>query len=376
MPKRRTTRGRLLAVASTRNAKQRRIPEGTLRRHESCDPLAQMWPSAVNLQTDERLEEVYQRHLHAERGLARFYQSGRGYYPPELAGSERDQFAIAIVAVDGRQFWVGDHELPFALQSISKIFAYGLALEEHGRETVLKRVGVEPSGDSYRSIVFDERNKRPFNPMVNAGALVTTDLIHGNSSSEKLESLLRSFRLHAGNDNLDVDRETFERELRMADRNRATAYLMREEGMISGDVETTLALYLQQCSVHVTCTDLARMAATLANGGVNPLTGQRATPRSHVRDVLSVMLTCGMYDFAGEWAYEVGLPAKSAVSGGILCVVPGKGGIGVFSPGLDVFGQSVRGIGVCKEISRRMGLHVFATDEEDVILGSQSAGPA
>lgn len=332
-----------------------------------------MPPPAPSHQIDERVEELYNRHLRTDPlELTSFYQPGRGYYPPELAGAERDAFGIAIVTVDGRQFWAGDHQVRFALQSISKIFAYGLALEEHGREAVLKRVGVEPSGDAFTSIVFDERHNRPFNPMVNAGAMVTTDLVPGRSSAEKLESLLRSFRIHAGNEDLTVDREIFEREMSTADRNRATAYLMREAGMITGDVETTLALYLQQCSVLVSCTDLAAMAATLANGGINPLTGRRSTPQAHIRDVLSVMFTCGMYDFAGAWAYEVGIPAKSSVSGGILCVAPGKGGIGVFSPGLDPYGNSVRGIGVCKEISARLGLHVFATENEDAILGSPS----
>ena len=139
--------------------------------------------------------------------------------------------------------------------------------------------------------------------------------------------------------------------------------------MLSGDVEAALSLYSQQCSVMVSCRDLAVMGATLANGGLNPMTGVRALPRDRVRDILSVMFTCGMYDYAGEWAYEVGLPAKSGVSGGILCVIPGKAGIGVFSPGLDRYGNSVRGIAVCKELSGRLGLHVFATEAEDAMLG-------
>ncbi len=144
---------------------------------------------------------------------------------------------------------------------------------------------------------------------------------------------------------------------------------MRSQGMLSGDVEGILALYLRQCSVQVTCRDLAVMAATLANGGVNPLTRERALPLRHVREVLSVMHTCGMYDAAGQWAFDIGVPAKSGVSGGILAIVPGKGGIGVYSPGLDAHGNSVRGIRVCQEISERLGLHVFATEAEDALLG-------
>jgi glutaminase len=228
---------------------------------------------------------------------------------------------------------------------------------------------VEPSGDAFNSIVFDERNDRPHNPMVNAGALVTADLVRGKDPDEKFERILDSLRTYAGNESLAVDEDTFEAEMRTADRNRATAYLMRSNGMISGDVESILALYLRQCSVQVTSIDLAVMAATLSNGGVNPITGERALPLRHVREVLSVMHTCGMYDAAGQWAFDVGVPAKSGVCGGIMAVVPGKGGIAVFSPGLDEYGNSVRGIGVCREISERLGLHVFATEAEDALLG-------
>ena len=318
----------------------------------------------------ERLEELYRRHLLVgEEGVASYYLSGRGYYEPELAAEESDRFGICIVRAQGDAYQIGDHDRPFALQSISKVFIYGLALADHGRDHVLEHVGVEPSGDAFNSIVFDERNKRPHNPMVNAGALVTTDLVRGRDPAEKFERILDTLRIYAGNESLAVDEDTFEAEMRTADRNRATAYLMRSNGMISGDVESILALYLRQCSVRVTCRDLAVMAATLANGGVNPLTGGQALPLHHVREVLSVMHTCGMYDAAGQWAFDVGVPAKSGVSGGIMAVVPGKGGIAVFSPGLDAHGNSVRGIGVCREISERLGLHVFATEAEDALLG-------
>jgi glutaminase len=248
------------------------------------------------------------------------------------------------------------------------MFVYGLALELCGHERVLARVGVEPSGDAFNSIVFDERNNRPFNPMVNAGALATTDLVGGEDVAA-LGRILEVLRRYAGSEGIAVDEGVFEAEMRTADRNRATAYLMRSESMLAGDVEATLALYLRQCSVRVTCRELALMAVTLANGGMNPATGERALGARYVRDVLSVMHTCGMYDFAGQWAYRIGIPAKSGVSGGILAVVPGKLGIGVFSPGLDAYGNSVRGTAVCEEISERLGLHVFADAGEDALLG-------
>jgi glutaminase len=325
----------------------------------------------ISRQVDERLEELYRRHLPVAEGeVASYYDAARGYYGPGSAGAERDRFAICLVTTDGEVHCAGDHEVPFALQSLSKVFVYGLALADRGRERVLERVGVEPSGDPFNAIVFDERNHRPYNPMVNAGALVTTDLVRGSQPEDQLERILAVLRLAAGNDSLEVDQRTFRSELLVADRNRATAYLMRSQGMLEGDVEAILGLYLQQCAVQVSCRDLAVMAATLANGCVNPLTGERVLPRERVRDVLSVMHTCGMYDAAGQWTYEVGVPAKSGVSGGLLAVVPGKLGIGVFSPGLDAYGSSARGVRVCAEISERLGLHVFATDAEDALLGS------
>jgi len=330
----------------------------------------------VSTRVKSRLRALFERHRVADPArLDRFYDSERGYYPLEAAGEERDHFAICLASVDGELYCEGDHDRPFALQSISKVFAYALALADNRREDVLARVGVEPSGDAFNSIVFDERNHRPYNPMVNAGALVTTDLVHGTSGERKLERLLGVMQTCAGDTGLAVDQRTFSRELRHADRNRATAYLMRAEGMLHGDVEDLLALYLHQCSVQVTCAQLAVMGATLANGAVNPFTGERALPRGKVRDLLSVMYTCGMYDAAGQWAYEVGVPAKSGVSGGILAVVPGKLGIGVFSPGLDVYGNSVRGVSVCYEIATHLGVHVFAGDDEDALLGSGRPAP-
>ena len=324
---------------------------------------------AISRQVDQRLGELYERHQAVDQSdVSGYYDPRHGMRAAHTAGEERDWFGIALEALDGELFAAGDSERPFALQSISKVFAYSLALEDHGRDEVLRHVGVAPSGDAFNSIIFDERTGRPHNPMVNAGALVTTDLVKGKDDAEKLERILEMVRRYAGNPDLDVDHETYTAELEIADRNRATGYLMRSQGILGGDVEAVLTLYLQQCSIKVTCRDLATMGATLANGGVNPITGERVLARERVRDVLSVMYTCGMYDFAGEWAFEIGVPAKSGVSGGILAAVPGKMGIAVFSPGLDEFGNSVRGTRVCREISGRLGLHSFADETEDTLL--------
>jgi len=326
-------------------------------------------PDALRRQVQERLAALHQRHLPQDpEHVDSYYVSGRGYYAPELAGEERDDFAICLVTVGGEVFHAGDSSVRFPLQSISKVFAYALALTDRGPQAVLEHVGVEPSGDAFASIRFDERHNRPYNPMVNAGALLTSDLVHGRNPDEKLERLVEVMRCYSGDADLRSDEETFRFELATADHNRATAYLMRNARMLGGDVEAILALYLRQCSVHVDTRGLATMAATLANGGANPLTGKRALPRERVRDVLSVMYTCGMYDYAGQWAFEVGVPAKSGVSGGILAVIPGKMGLGVFSRGLDEYGNSVRGVRVCTEISQKLGLHVFAGEDEDVLL--------
>ena len=320
-------------------------------------------------QVDERLAAIHRRH--AESGgedVESVYVEGRGMVDPSEAHDQGERFGICLVKVNGDVHGVGDFELGFPLHSISKVFTYGLALEDHGRERVLERVGVKPSGDAFNALEFDQRNNRPHNPMVNAGALATTDLVKGGNVDEREQRVVDVQRRYSANDQLAVDAETLEAERGTADRNRATAYLMRSEGMLDGDVEATLDLYLRQCSVSVTCRDLATMGATLANGCLNPVSGEQTLQRERVRDVLSVMYTCGMYDFAGEWAYEIGVPAKSGVSGGILAVVPGKGGIGVYSPELDRYGNSVRGTKVCAEIANRLGLHLFASADEDSLL--------
>src|SRR3954468_17265059 len=226
--------------------------------------IPRMAGTAESARISARLNELYERHRSQdETRVASYYASGRGYYPPAEAGEERDRFAICLATVDGELYAAGDHDWPFPLQSISKVFAYALALADHRREEVLERVGVEPSGDAFNSIVFDERHHRPHNPMVNSGALVTTDLVRGGSGERKIERILNVMRTCAGDEDLAVDERVFARELRTADRNRATAYLMRAEEMLTGNVEELLGLYLRQCSVRVTCSQLAVMAATL-----------------------------------------------------------------------------------------------------------------
>jgi glutaminase len=282
-------------------------------------------------------------------------------YIPELAKVEPDAFAISVATTDGRRGGIGDHEQPFTIQSISKLLLYGLALETHGREQVMRRVGVAPTGESFNAIVLDEDDNRAPNPMVNAGAIAVTDLVAGDGLDERVEVVRSLYERYLGR-RPEIDLDVWASERRTGNRNRAIAYLMLSRGIIEDRVEETLDLYFAQCSVLVTCDDLALIGATLANHGVHPLTGEQAVAADDVRDMLSVALTCGMYDYAGEWLYHVGIPAKSGVGGGILGVLPGVGGLATFSPRLDEFGNSVRGVRVFEELSARFSLHLFDPD--------------
>jgi glutaminase len=282
-------------------------------------------------------------------------------YIPELADADPDSFAISVSTVDGRGVSVGDGSQPFTIQSISKLLTFGLALEVHGRDRVLERVGVAPTGDSFNAIVLDDAEDRAPNPMVNAGAIAVTDLVPGDGIEERVEALRALYQRYLGRLPV-VDRAVWESERATGHRNRAIAYLMLSRGIVDDRVEETLDLYFAQCSVLVTCDDLALIGATLANHGIHPTTGERVVDAEVVRDMLSVALTCGMYDYAGEWTYTVGIPAKSGVGGGILGILPGVGGLATFSPPLDGFGNSVRGVRVFEELSTRFSLHLSDPD--------------
>ncbi|MCP9850260.1 glutaminase A [Cyanobium sp. Morenito 9A2] len=299
------------------------------------------------------LNDLYNKHRVLKKGKV-------ADYIPELALASPESFGICVVSTDGQAFEVGDCEQTFTIQSISKAFVFGLALEDHGRKYVNSKVGMEPTGEAFNSIILDEATNRPYNPMVNSGAIATTDLIKGRNGTERLKRILEMFERYTGRAH-DINVPVFLSEKQTGHRNRAMAFLMLNFGMVGEKIDETLDLYFQQCSMLVNAKDLAMMSATLANGGVNPVTGVRAIDERYVQDVISLMLTCGMYDASGEWAYRVGIPAKSGVAGGITAVASGKLGIGIFSPPLDAKGNSTRGIKVCEELSRDFGLHMFNT---------------
>ena len=276
-------------------------------------------------------------------------------YIPQLAQVDPDKFAICVATTDGRVYEVGDARDRFTIQSISKPLTYGLALGDRGLDAVLRHIGVEPTGDAFNSISLEPETGRPLNPMINAGAIAAASLVSGHSPQDKAERLLAVYSMFAGRP-LAIDEAVFESESRTGHRNRAIGHMLRNFEIVD-DPDPALDLYFRQCSIAVDCRDLSLIAATLANGGVHPITGETALDAVHVERVLSVMTTCGLYDAAGEWVFRVGMPAKSGVGGGILVVLPGQLGIGVFSPRLDAHGNSVRGLEVCKDLSRDLDLH-------------------
>ena len=281
-------------------------------------------------------------------------------YIPELAAVDPDKLAASIAMVDGEQYAAGDSDVEFTIQSISKPFVYALALADRGYDDVLAKVGVEPSGEPFNELSLEDDSGKPLNPMINAGAITTHSLVGppGATQGERMERVISGLSAFAGR-RLSVNERVYESELEHAHRNYAIAHMLRGHGILTGDPTVAVQGYTRQCSLMVTVKDLALMAATLANYGVHPVTGEQVVPKDVVRQVLSVMFTCGMYNAAGDWATQVGVPAKSGVGGGIIGAVPGQLGVATFSPRLDGHGNSVRGVELFEQFSDDMGMHVM-----------------
>ncbi|WP_211241775.1 glutaminase A [Patulibacter minatonensis] len=277
-------------------------------------------------------------------------------YIPELAAADPDRFGICVASADGFVYEAGDSRVPFTIQSISKPFTYGLALADRGLDAVDAKVGVEPSGDAFNEISLDPESGRPRNPMINAGAITAASLVDGTDDADTFERVRRAYSQWAGRE-LALDEQVYASELRTGHRNRAIGHMLRTVAILEDDPEPVVDRYFRQCSLLVDARDLALMAATLANNGIQPLTGEQVLAPHLVERVLSVMTTCGMYDGAGDWVSGVGMPAKSGVGGGVLAVLPGQIGVAVFSPRLDEHGNSVRGVEACRRLSRELELH-------------------
>ena len=300
------------------------------------------------------LVQQYLDRIRAEH--AEVHDGALASYIPELTRVDPNGFGLSLSSSDGYVYESGDAAVEFTIQSISKPFTYALALDRIGQKAVDAKIGVEPSGEAFNEISVDKTTKTPKNPMINAGAIAAVSLVPAGTPDERF-ALIQDFYSGFAGRRLELDRDVYASEKASGSRNRAIAYMLQSFGVLDDDPDDVLDVYFRQCSFNVTATDLARMAATLARGGINPMTGRRVTDAAVVKRTLSVMVTCGMYDAAGDWVSAVGMPAKSGVGGGIVAVLPGQLGIGVYSPLLDAKGNSVRGVRVCRSMSEQLGLH-------------------
>ncbi|MDY6809502.1 MAG: glutaminase A [Actinomycetota bacterium] len=290
-------------------------------------------------------------------------------YIPELTRVAPDGYGLSLCMHDGHVYSHGDSATSFTIQSIAKALTYAMVLTRLGPREVDRRIGVEPSGEAFNEISVD-RARRPKNPMINAGAITAASLLlpqvrdlDDGAVDAAFDELVAFYSACAGR-RLTLDEAVYRSEVRTGARNRAIAYMLDSFGGMGTEPEAALDLYLRQCSLRVTTDDLAVIGCTLATGGVNPRTGRQVVAPEVAQRVLSVMTTCGMYDGAGDWVSSVGLPAKSGVGGGILAILPGQLGIGVYSPRLDAHGNSVRGIETCRHLSTDLGLHMFNVTRE------------
>ena len=278
-------------------------------------------------------------------------------YIPELATADPNRFGIAMTSVLGRSYRAGDHTA-FSIQSISKPFVYAMVLDALGLEEVANNVGFEPSGEPFNAISLEPDTGRPDNPMINAGAIVISSMVPGADVEHQGHNVQAVLSAFAGRD-LHLDDAVLASETATGDRNRALAYLALAAGRLATPVDDAIEVYFRQCSLEVTVEDLAIMGSTLAHGGINPVTGDRVVSEPAARHTLSMMTSCGMYDYSGEWMVRVGLPAKSGVGGGIVAILPGQFGIGVHSAPLDQRGNSVRGVEALTELSDHFGMHLL-----------------
>jgi len=298
----------------------------------------------------------------AKEARAKFKDDAGGKnadYIPALAKVPSHLFGLTIVTVDGKVINVGDVNSPFSIQSCSKVFTMALVMQESGAATVFEKINVEPTGEAFNSIrAIEEGDGRADNPFVNAGAIATVSLVKAKNAQERWDKILGCYSRFAG-EKLTVLDDIYTSEAATNFRNRGIAHVLFNSGNLHAEPLECTDVYTKQCSVGVTCRQLAVMGGTLANGGVNPVTKERCLDAQHVPKVLAVMTMAGFYDGSGAWAWNAGLPAKTGVGGGIVAVVPGKMAITGFSPPLDAFGNSVRAQKAIQYISEQLGLSIF-----------------
>lgn len=277
-------------------------------------------------------------------------------YIPALSYANPDDLGVCIMDVNNNINYSGEYSKKFTIQSISKVIALSLAIVDNGEEKVFKKVGMEGTDEAFNSFYKLDlfQDKKPANPMINAGAIVTTSLIHGEGE-EKFQRLLKFIQDIIGDSSINYNEEVYLSEKETGNKNRAMAYLLKSKGLIEEDVEEVLDAYFKQCSIEVNCTDLAKLGLFFANKGNNTDLIDKRT-RSLI---LAIMNNCGMYNYSGEYAINVGVPSKSGVGGGIMAVVPNKMGIGIYGPALDEYGNSIGGYNLIRDLSEELNLSVF-----------------
>ena len=292
-----------------------------------------------------------------EKGRQSIPDGNVATYIPELGKADKNKLGLCIMTKEGKRYSIGDTQDRFTIQSISKIISLALALEHCGFDHVFSKVGMEPSGEAFNSLVeLDLNSNKPFNPMINSGALTISSLLLPKLTFSDM--LLYSRKLCLDPD-IQFNESVYQSEMSHLSRNRAIAYLLESKGIIDNDVEDTLKLYTKMCSLDVTAESLAGLGLVLAMGGVNPETGERLLSPSVVQIVKTIMLTCGMYDGSGEFAVHVGIPTKSGVGGGLLSVVDKQMGIGIYGPSLDAKGNCIAGRPLLEYLSSELNLHMF-----------------
>ena len=297
------------------------------------------------------LDEAY------ELGIQQIPGGKVASYIPELSKADAGSFGIYLIKNDGRAFSCGDVTTRFTMQSISKVPLLAFALQNLGFDEVFSHVMMEPTGDSFNSIIkLDTRSPLPFNPLINAGAIELVSLLVGKYS---FDEILDFIKLMCMDPEIDLNEAVYRSEAETGDRNRAILYLLKSKDVLKGDPEETIDLYFRLCSLNVTAKTLAGLGSTLANDGENRFTRKRIVHPAYVRTINSLMYTCGMYDGSGEFGVRVGVPAKSGVGGGIACGVKGRMGIGIYGPALDDKGNSIAGLAALEYISRKLHLNVF-----------------
>ena len=278
-------------------------------------------------------------------------------YIPELGRVNKDYLGVCVFTKEGKRWQSGDSDVRFTIQSISKVITLAVALEKCGFEKVFARVGMEPSGDAFNSLIkLDLTSDHPFNPMINSGAIAVTNYL---VSLVNFEEMLDFTKILCLDDKIVLDEKVYQSEMNHISRNKAIAYLLESKGILENSVEETIDFYVKMCSLSVTAASLAGFGLVLASDGFHPVTGKRLLASNVVSTVKTIMLTCGMYDGSGKFAVEVGVPSKSGVGGGILSVADKRMGIGIFGPALDEKGNSVAGQYVLREISEKLRLHMF-----------------